>query len=78
MAKGARVDLPRPPALRLTCGWQAWWMSQGQGPDANEITHYIVETFEGVDVARDRDIGIFFSRDPEKHLAELRDDRVQR
>src|SRR5438093_4089307 len=36
-------------------------------PDADEITRYIVETFDEVDVARDRDIGIFFSRDSEKH-----------
>lgn len=42
-------------------------MSQTEGPDAAEITRYIVETFDGVDVARDRDIGTFFSRDPEKH-----------
>jgi hypothetical protein len=42
-------------------------MSQRQGPDAADIFRYIVETFEGVDVARDRDVGVFFSRDPEKH-----------
>jgi hypothetical protein len=53
--------------MGLTCGWQASRVSQRDGPDAAEITRYIVETFEGVDVARDRDIGIFFSRDPEKH-----------
>jgi hypothetical protein len=38
-----------------------------RGACAAEITRYIVETFDGVDVARDRDIGTFFSRDPEKH-----------
>lgn len=34
-------------------------MSQGHGPDVAEITQYIVGTFDGVDVARDRDIGIY-------------------
>jgi hypothetical protein len=42
-------------------------MSQKPGPNAAEITQYIVKTFEAVDVARDREIGIFFSRDPVKH-----------